>query len=149
MLILRTFPVIVRKTFTELRFLITSRFIATLMTLVLCWTGTLLHDFMEQVVVTPISTLQQAVVERNTSISQSAPEFQTVDTEQHFHDVVISLKNNAYVSWFPPAACSLPIICWHWQDHKFPVHARYQRPPPLCGTGLPTLTFMAKRALLV
>lgn len=147
-----SFPVIVRVALTGRGFLITNRAIANLLLLVLLWTGTLLHDMMETADATPAVITNQRVAGQQDLVqcqSSTVPEAQFANTEQHFHDAAISLKNGSDVGWSLSQSCQLPVLSRRWTDYKVPVHARLQRPPPLCVTGLPTRTFMVKRALLV
>lgn len=118
------------------------------MVLFILWTGTLLHDIGEMY---ETSSQCSSSIEKQAFIHLIAgtAEFQAVDLEEHFHDAVVALRNfKDIVLRLPVSKPNSVFACPSFEsesEFKIP----QQRPPPLVSSGLPTRTFMTKRALLI
>jgi hypothetical protein len=128
--------------------LVIARIIASFLVLFILWTGTLLHDVAE-ITEPSVSLLAEKTASAEGISADFRREVASVDLEEHIHDAVVTLKDSIGLHTYPPFEKSL-IGAFNVQMNFGRETARpLQRPPPQMSFGLPTFTFMTRRALLI
>lgn len=108
----------------------------------------MLHDLAE-ITEPDSSNLQQAAEQLSAEIPDTQREILCLDTEEHMHDAVLAFKKIDETHLFQTASKSVLAVFTLSLKSAQEIAKPLQRPPPQAALGLPTHTFLTKRALLI